>query len=66
MPVDAHNDPVAVVRWIDNRATDEFVRRLLAAVAQVGMREAPLLCARGGAGRQAAVRLIMRQKPGSI
>jgi hypothetical protein len=29
--VDPEHDLVAVVRWIDNRATDEFVKRLLAA-----------------------------------
>jgi len=30
--VDPENDLVAVVRWIDNKAMDEFVKRLLAAV----------------------------------
>jgi len=32
--VDPENDLVAVVRWIDNKAMDEFVKRLLAAVAR--------------------------------
>jgi CubicO group peptidase (beta-lactamase class C family) len=32
--VDPENDLVAVVRWIDNKAMDEFVNRLLAAVAR--------------------------------
>ncbi len=31
--VDPDHDLVAVVRWIDNKSTDEFVKRLLAAVA---------------------------------
>ena len=31
--VDPENDLVAVVRWIENGATDGFVKRLLAAVA---------------------------------
>ena len=30
--VDPENDLVAVVRWLDNKAMDEFVKRLLAAV----------------------------------
>jgi CubicO group peptidase (beta-lactamase class C family) len=30
--VDPEHDLVAVVRWIDNRATDEFVKRLLIAI----------------------------------
>jgi len=30
--VDAENDVVAVVRWIDNAAMDEFVKRMLAAL----------------------------------
>jgi hypothetical protein len=30
--VDPENDLVAVVRWIDNKQMDEFVKRLLAAV----------------------------------
>ena len=30
--VDPENDLVAVVRWIDNKAADGFVKRLLAAV----------------------------------
>jgi hypothetical protein len=29
--VDPENDLVAVVRWIDRKALDEFVKRLLAA-----------------------------------
>ncbi len=32
--VDPENDLVAVVRWIDNKAMDEFVKRLLAAVSR--------------------------------
>lgn len=32
--VDEENDLVAVVRWIDNKATDGFIKRLLAAVRQ--------------------------------
>ena len=32
--VDPENDLVAVVRWIDNKAMDGFVKRLLAAVAR--------------------------------
>jgi CubicO group peptidase (beta-lactamase class C family) len=31
--IDQENDLVAVVRWIDNKATDGFVQRLLAAIA---------------------------------
>jgi len=34
--VDPDNDLVAVVRWIDNKATDEFVKRLLAAAKASG------------------------------
>jgi hypothetical protein len=30
--VDPEHDLVAVVRWIDNKAMDEFVKRLLAAI----------------------------------
>ena len=30
--IDQEHDLVAVVRWIDNKATDGFVKRLLAAV----------------------------------
>lgn len=30
--VDPDHDLVAVVRWIDNKAMDEFVKRLIAAV----------------------------------
>ena len=32
--VDPENDLVAVVRWIDNNAVDEFLKRLIAAVAE--------------------------------
>jgi hypothetical protein len=32
--VDAENDLVAVVRWIDNNAVDGFLKRLIAAVAE--------------------------------
>ena len=32
--VDPENDLVAVVRWLDNKSMDEFVKRLLAAVAR--------------------------------
>jgi CubicO group peptidase (beta-lactamase class C family) len=32
--VDPEHDLVAVVRWIDNKAADEFVKRLIAAVAE--------------------------------
>jgi hypothetical protein len=30
--VDSQHDVVAVVRWIDTKAMDEFVKRLLAAI----------------------------------
>jgi hypothetical protein len=30
--VDPEHDVVAVVRWIDTKAMDEFVKRLLAAI----------------------------------
>ena len=32
--LDRENDVVAVVRWIDRAALDEFVKRLLAAVSK--------------------------------
>jgi len=34
--VDPDNDLVAVVRWIDNKSTDEFVKRLVAATKKAG------------------------------
>jgi len=34
--VDPDNDLVAVVRWIDNKLTDEFVKRLVAATKKAG------------------------------
>jgi hypothetical protein len=34
--VDPENDVVAVVRWIDRKALDEFVKRLLAAARASG------------------------------
>jgi hypothetical protein len=34
--VDPDNDLVAVARWIDNKSTDEFVRRLVAATKKGG------------------------------
>jgi hypothetical protein len=33
--VDPENDLVAVVRWIDNNAVDGFLKRLIAAVAEI-------------------------------
>jgi hypothetical protein len=34
--IDPDHDVVAVVRWIERRAIDEFVKRLLAAVGPAG------------------------------